>query len=74
MYYTRLEHDIKRILKENIGPCHKEGYAVSTPPLRSGHLCIKDEECAELNKKSYLRFFRFLVFELLAAKELPMNN
>ena len=40
------------------------------PPLRSGHLNIKDAECAESNKKSY---FRFLVFELLVVKELPIR-
>ena len=44
------------------------------PPLRSGHLFIKDGECAESNEESYFRFFRFLVFELLAAKELPSRK
>ena len=39
-------------------------------PLRSGHLNIKDAECAESNKKLY---FRFLVFELLVVKELPIR-
>ena len=36
--------------------------------LRSGHLCIKDAQCAETKEKSYIRFFRFLVFELLTSK------
>ena len=39
------------------------------PPLRSGHLNIKDAECAESIKKSC---FRFLIFELLVVKELPI--
>ena len=43
---------------------------MQNPPLRSGHLNIKDAECAESNKKSY---FRFLVFELLVVKELPIR-
>ena len=36
------------------------------PPLRSELLYTKDGECAESNEKSS---FRFLVFELLAAKD-----
>ena len=44
--------------------CHKEEYADS-------EVAIKDAECADLNEKSYIRFFRFLVLELLVAKELP---
>ena len=28
-------------------------------PLRSGHLYIKDAECAESNEKSYISYFRF---------------
>ena len=52
--------------------CDKEAYA-DPPLLRSGHLYIKYGECAESNEKSYIRFFRFLVFELLAAKEIPIQ-
>ena len=48
--------------------CHKEGYA-DPPSLRSGHLYIKDAQCAETNEKSYIRF---LVFELLVAKDLTI--
>ena len=43
------------------------------PNLRSVHIYIKHKECAESNEKSYFRFFQFLVFELLAAKELPIR-
>ena len=43
---------------------------MQNPPFRSGHLNIKDAECAESNKISY---FRFLVFELLVVKELPIR-
>ena len=31
---------------------------------------VKDGEYAESNEKSYFRFFRYLVFELLASKRL----
>ena len=55
-----------------IWPCHKDVYAEPLP-LRSSHSYIKDGECAESNKISYHRFFPFLVFELLAAKELPIQ-
>ena len=34
------------------------------PPLRSGHIYMKDAHSAESNEKSYIRFFWFLVFEL----------
>ena len=40
------------------------------PPLRTGHLYMKDAQCAETNEKSY---FRFLVFDLLVVKELPIR-
>ena len=46
---------------------------MQTPPLRKGHLYIKNLECAESNEKSCAIFFRFVVFELLAAKELPIR-
>ena len=39
-----------------------------TPALRSGHLYIKDAKCVETKEISYLRIFRYLVFELLASK------
>ena len=39
------------------------------PPLRSHHLYMNDAECAETIGKSYIRFFRFLVFKLLNAKQ-----
>ena len=52
-------------------PCHKGGYADPSPaPLSSGHLYIKDAQCADTNEKLYLRFFWFLVFELLSQKRL----
>ena len=34
---------------------------------------MKDGKCAETKEKPYLKFFRFLVIELLAAKELPIG-
>ena len=34
-------------------------------PLRSGHLDIKDAQCAETKEKSCVRFFRFLVIGVL---------
>ena len=31
-----------------IGPaCHKQGYAGPPPPLRSGHIFLKDAECVD---------------------------
>ena len=33
-------------------------------PLRSSHIYIEDAHSAESNEKSYIRFFRFLFFEL----------
>ena len=32
--------------------------------IRSGHTYMKDAHSADLYEKSYIRFFRFLVFEL----------
>ena len=46
---------------------------MKTPPppsIRSGHLYIKHAQCVETKEKSYLRFLRFLIFELLAPKRL----
>ena len=51
------------------GPVTKKDMQTPPSPLRSGHLYIKDEECAE----SYFRFFRFLVFELLVAKDITIR-
>ena len=34
-------------------PSPKEGYAEPPPPLRSGHIFMKDVECAESNVMSY---------------------
>ena len=39
---------------------------MQTPSLRSGHLYMKDRECAESNEKSYFRPFWSIVFESLA--------
>ena len=36
----------------------------SPPPLRSGHIHMKDAHSAESNEKSYFRYFRFLFFQL----------
>ena len=47
---------------------------MQTPPLRSGHLCIKDAQYAQTKEKLYLRFFRYLVFELLASKRLTKDS
>ena len=41
--------------------------------LRSGHIYIKDGEYAESNDISNFRFFRFLGFELLVAKEITIR-
>ena len=38
--------------------CSKEGY-VDPPPLRSGHIYMKDAQCAEINDKSYISDFHF---------------
>ena len=44
---------------------------MQTPlPLKSGYIYIKDGQCAETKEKSYIRFFQFLVFELLASKKM----
>ena len=58
----------------NVWPCYREGYADPPPPpsFRRGHLYIKDGKCAESNVKSNFRFFRFLDFELFAAKEITI--
>ena len=42
------------------------GYA-DPPPLRSGHIYMKDANSAELNEKKYFRFFQFLFFDLWLA-------
>ena len=34
------------------------------PPLRSGHIYMKDTHCAETNEKLIFLFLRFLFFEL----------
>ena len=53
-------------------PCHKEGYADAPllPPTQKWPSSHKRWGCTESNEKSY---FIFLVFELLAAKELPIR-
>ena len=44
-------------------PVTKKDMQTARPPLRSGHLYIKDAECAESNEK--IKFFWFIFFELL---------
>ena len=57
--------------------CHRSGCFptkdMQTPSLRSDHLYIKHAKCAITIEKSYFRFFRFLVFELLVAKEITIR-
>ena len=60
-----------------LGPVTKKNMQSTPPPpcpsLRSGHFYIKYAECAESNEESYIRFFRFLIFELLVAKEITIR-
>ena len=46
---------------KTIGPVPTKD--MQTLPLRSGHLCMKDAQCAETSEKRYSRFFRFSIFE-----------
>ena len=39
-------------------------------PLKSGPFFMKDAHSAESNEKSCIRFFRFLVFELLTGRQI----
>ena len=48
-------------MKFRSGSCLNEGHADLSPQLRNGHICMKDAQCSETNKKS---IFLFLVFEL----------
>ena len=54
-----------------LGPVTKKDMQTPVPLLlRSGHLYVKDAQCAETNEKS---FFRFSVFELLFAREITIR-
>ena len=55
------------------GPVPSKDMQTPPPLLRSGHLCIKDAQSAETDEKLCIRFFRFLVFELLESKKVQKD-
>ena len=63
----------KNYYKKKLGPVTKKDMQISPPPpppLRSGHLYIINAQWAVTNENSCIRFFQFLVFELLLPKRL----
>ena len=59
---------------EIFGPVPSKDMQTSSPPsLRSGHLYMKNAQCAETNEKSCIRILIFLVFELLLVKDVTIR-
>ena len=48
----------------HIGPVPSKNKNMQTLPLKSNHIYMKYEQCAEKNNKSILPFFRFIFLEL----------